>query len=104
MEKKYMLVRYVLALLMLAALAGCASTAKQESTGQFIDDSVITSKVKALLIKDQSLKGFEISVKTYKGIVQLSGFVSSAKTVGRAGEIARSVSGVRSVKNDLIVK
>jgi osmotically-inducible protein OsmY len=94
---------FVLALLMVACMA-CASTSKQESTGEYFDDSVLTTKVKALLAEDDFLKSFEISVKTYKGTVQLSGFVGSQEAVGKAGEIARSVEGVKSVQNNLIVK
>jgi osmotically-inducible protein OsmY len=87
-----------------AALVACASTSKQSSTGEYVDDSVITTKVKSLLAEDDFLKSFKISVETYKGIVQLSGFVNSQQAVDKAGQIASSVKGVRSVKNDLIVK
>jgi osmotically-inducible protein OsmY len=69
-----------------------------------VDDSVITTKVKALIAEDGFLKSFKIGVKTYKGTVQLSGFVNSKETAHKAGEIARSVKGVRSVRNNLIVK
>jgi osmotically-inducible protein OsmY len=82
----------------------CASTSKHESTGQYIDDSVITSKVKTQLAADDFLKSFQISVETYKGVVQLSGFVDSQQAVNKAGEITRNVGGVKSVKNNLIVK
>ena len=82
----------------------CASTSKQSSTGEYVDDSVITTKVKSLLAADDFLKSFEISVETYKGTVQLSGFVSSQQAVDKAVQITRSVKGVKSVKNDLIVK
>jgi osmotically-inducible protein OsmY len=82
----------------------CASTSTQESTGEYVDDSVITTKVKALLAEDDFLKSFQISVETYKGTVQLSGFVNSQKAVDKAGEITRSVKGVKSVRNILIVK
>jgi osmotically-inducible protein OsmY len=71
---------------------------------EYVDDSVITTKVKALLAEDDFLKSFQISVETYKGTVQLSGFVGSQKAVDKAGEIARSVKGVKTVKSDLIVK
>jgi len=91
-------------LMLIATFTACASTPKQESTGEYIDDSVITAKVKSLLAADDFLKSFQISVETYKGTVQLSGFVSSQKAVYKAEEIARSVKGVKSVKNDLIVK
>ena len=82
----------------------CASTSKQESTGEYVDDSVITTKVKSLLAADDFLKSFQIGVETYKGSVQLSGFVDSQKAVDKAVEITRSVKGVKSVKNNLIVK
>jgi len=75
-----------------------------ESTGEYVDDSVITTKVKALLAEDDFFKSFKISVETTKGIVQLSGSVDSQKAVDKAGEITRSVKGVKSVKNNLIVK
>ena len=82
----------------------CASTSKKESTGEYIDDSVITTKVKSQLAADDFLKSFQIGVETYKGVVQLSGFVNAQKAVDKAVEITRSVSGVKSVKNDLVVK
>jgi osmotically-inducible protein OsmY len=87
-----------------AALVACASTSKKESTGEYVDDSVITTKVKSLLAEDDFLKSFQISVETYKGTVQLSGFVNSRQAVDKANQIAYSVKGVKSVKNDLIVK
>ncbi|MGA8181809.1 MAG: BON domain-containing protein [Desulfobacterales bacterium] len=103
--KKRNIVIHVLVLLMLTAtFVACASTRTQESTGEYVDDSVITTKVKSLLAKDDFLKSFQIGVKTYKGTVQLSGFVSSQQAVDKAGEIAHGVKGVTSVKNDLIVK
>jgi len=87
-----------------SVFVSCASTRTQDSTGGYVDDSVITTKVKALLAQDDFLKSFQISVETFKGTVQLSGFVNSEKAVDKAGEIARSVKGVESVKNNLIVK
>jgi len=103
--KKRNIVIHCLALLMLiATLAACASTRTRESTGEYIDDSVITTKVKSLLAADDFLKSFQISVETYKGTVQLSGSVNSQQAIDKAVEIARSVKGVTSVKNDLIVK
>jgi len=83
---------------------GCASSRTHESTGEYIDDSVITTKVKAAILDDSSLKYFQISVKTYKGVVQLSGFVDSEQAMRRAGQVASDVHGVSSVSNDLIVK
>jgi osmotically-inducible protein OsmY len=88
----------------LMGLMACASTPRQESAGEYADDSVITAKVKSLLAGDDFLKSFQIGVETYKGIVQLSGFVDSQQTVEIADQTARSVKGVRSVKNSLIVK
>jgi hyperosmotically inducible protein len=88
----------------ISALMACASTSKQSSTGDYVDDSVITTKVKSLLAEDDFLKSFQIGVETYKGIVQLSGFVNSRQAVEKASQIASSVKGVKSVKNDLIVK
>ena len=104
MKKRNMFIRCFVLLMLIATFVACASTPKQESTGEYVDDSVITTKVKSLLAVDDFLKSFQISVETYKGIVQLSGFVGSQKAVDKAGEIARSVKGVKSVKNDLIVK
>ncbi len=91
-------------LIMPALLVGCAASSKSESTGQYVDDSAITAKVKGAIFKDPALKVSQISVETYKGVVQLSGFVDSADNVRKAGDIAASVPGVVSVKNDLIVK
>ncbi|MDZ4315640.1 MAG: BON domain-containing protein [Azonexus sp.] len=88
----------------LVAAVGCSSTAKQEGTGEYVDDSVITTKVKAAILGEPTLKVAEINVETFKGVVQLSGFVSSTAMVNKAVEIARKVSGVKSVKNDMRVK
>jgi hyperosmotically inducible protein len=104
MKKRNMFIRCFVLLMLIATFVACASTPKHESTGEYVDDSVITTKVKSLLAVDDFLKSFQISVETYKGTVQLSGFVGSQKAVDKAGEIARSVKGVKSVKNDLIVK
>ena len=92
----------IAASLMLAA--GCAATRTQESTGPYIDDSTITTKVKKAIFDEPSLKVSQISVETYKSVVQLSGFVDSSAQIGTAGSIARSVEGVSSVKNDLRLK
>ena len=104
MKKSYIVIRFLVVLMMIAAFVACASTPKQESTGEYIDDSVITTKIKTQLANDDFLKSFQISVESRKGIVQLSGFVDSQKAVDKAGQIARGVEGVKSVKNDLIVK
>jgi osmotically-inducible protein OsmY len=85
-------------------LTACAATQKHESTGQYVDDSVITSKVKAKIFDDTTLKTLQINVKTFKGVVQLSGFVDTPQSVTTAGQVATMVEGVKSVENDLIVK
>lgn len=98
------LLSFLLLLVVIATFAACASTSTRESTGEYVDDSVITTKVKSMLAADDFLKSFEISVETYQGTVQLSGFVNSQKAVNKANEIAKSVKGVKSIKNDLILK
>lgn len=85
----------------LLSFMGCASTPKQEGTGEFLDDSVITAKVKAAILDEPALKVFEIKVVTFKGVVQLSGFVSSQAAANKAVAVARGVRGVVSVKNDM---
>ena len=104
MKKRTIVIHCLVLLMLIATLAACASTPTRESTGEYVDDSVITTKVKSLLAEDDFLKSFQISVETYKGIVQLSGFINSRQAVDKAGQIARSVQGVNSVKNNLIVK
>jgi len=104
MKKRNIVIYCLVLLILIATFAACASTRTQESTGEYVDDSVITTKVKALLAGDDFLKSFQISVETFKGVVQLSGFVNSQQAADKAGQIARSVNGVTSVKNNLIVK
>ncbi len=89
---------------MLLSVLGCAATPTHEGTGQYVDDSVITTKVKAAIFNEPSLKVAEINVETYKGIVQLSGFVSSRDDMSKAVEVAREIAGVKSVKNDMQLK
>ena len=91
-------------ILLLAFFLGCASTSKQEGTGEYVDDTVITTKVKTAIFNDPNLKSSEINIETFKGVVQLSGFVSSRADINRAVEIARGIAGVKSVKNDMRVK
>jgi len=104
MKKRNIVIRCFVLLTLITTFAACASTPTRESTGEYVDDSVITTKVKALLANDDFVKSFQIGVETYKGTVQLSGFVNSQQAVNKAGQIARSVKGVNSVKNNLIVK
>jgi hypothetical protein len=89
---------------LLVFVVGCASTSQQESTGEYIDDSTLTTKVKAAIFNEPTLKSAEINVETFKGVVQLSGFVSSQTAVDKAVEITRQVKGIKSVKNDMRVK
>ena len=104
MKKSYIFMHLLVVLMMMAVFVACASTPKQEGTGEYIDDSVITAKIKTQLATDDFLKSFQIRVESRKGIVQLSGFVDSQNAIDKAGQIARGVEGVKSVKNDLIVK
>jgi osmotically-inducible protein OsmY len=104
MTKRRQLVGFLICVTLVAAFLGCASTPTRESSGQYVDDSAITTKVKAEIFNEPSLKVFQINVETFKGEVQLSGFVDTSQSVTKAGEIARSVKGVKSVKNNLIVK
>ena len=90
--------------LLMATVLGCASTAKQEGSGEYVDDTVITTKVKAAIFNEPTLKSAEINVETFKGVVQLSGFVSSAAAKSKAVEVASNVAGVKSVKDDMRLK
>ena len=86
---------------LLVSMLGCASTSKQEGTGEYVDDTVITTKVKAAIFNEPTLKSAQINVETFKGTVQLSGFVSTQANIYKAVEVARGVGGVKSVKNDM---
>ena len=98
------IVKVLAVVVLVAAFLGCAATGTQRATGEYVDDSVITTKVKAAIFSEPTLKSLQIEVKTFKGAVQLSGFVDSAQSVKTAGEVARGVNGVQSVTNDLIVR
>ncbi len=102
--KQFRRISALFAAIMLTTVLGCASTAKQEGMGEYVDDSVITTKVKAAIFNDSSLKSAEINVETFKGAVQLSGFVSSQSNMVRAVDVANRVGGVKSVKNDMRLK
>lgn len=94
----------IFASLLILSLVACAPTAKREGTGEYIDDALITTKVKAALAADPDVKATEVKVETFKGMVQLSGFVSSRESVQKAIDLSRGVAGVRGVKNDMVVK
>jgi osmotically-inducible protein OsmY len=91
-------------LILLTFFVGCASTTKHEGSGEYVDDTVITTKVKTAILEAPSLKSSEINVETFKGVVQLSGFVKSNADINKAIEVARGVKGVTSVKNDMRLK
>lgn len=86
------------------SLTACGSTAQQRGTGEFVDDAVITSKVKAAFAADPTVKATEVQVETFKGTVQLSGFVSSRESAQKAMQIARDVKGVKEVRNNTVIK
>jgi hypothetical protein len=95
---------FFISILMFSLLLGCASDHNKESTGEYLDDTVITTKVKAAILDDDALRSYEINVETFKGVVQLSGFVKNPDHIDRATQVTRNVNGVKSVKNDLHVK
>jgi osmotically-inducible protein OsmY len=96
--------KFMACLVLVISFMGCASTRTHESTGGYVDDTAITTKVKTAIFTDSELKVMQINVETFKGVVQLSGFVNSSASATKAAEVARGVNGVVSVKNDLIVK
>ena len=89
---------------LLTALMGCEATDKKQSTGQILDDSVITTKVKAAIFEEPALKTMQINIKTFKGVVQISGFVDSVQNALKAGEVVKNVPGITEVRNDLVIK
>jgi osmotically-inducible protein OsmY len=88
----------------LVSVVGCASGPQKEGTGEYIDDTAITTKVKAAVLNEPTLKSAEINVETFKGVVQLSGFVKTQAEIDKAAAVTRGVSGVKSVKNDIRLK
>jgi osmotically-inducible protein OsmY len=94
----------LLAVVSMVFVVGCVATPKQDSTGEYIDDAVITTKVKAAIFNEPSLKSMEINVETFKGRVQLSGFVSTQANASTAVSTARAVPGVLDVKDDMRLK
>jgi osmotically-inducible protein OsmY len=102
--KNLRIVSSLLAALMLTTVVGCADTTKHESVGEYVGDSAITTSVKAAFALNPNLKATEINVETYKGVVQLSGFVAQASDIPAATSVASGVRGVKSVKNDMRLK
>lgn len=92
------------AALLMSVVVGCASTPTKQGSGGYVDDSVITTKVKAAIFNEPTLKSAEVNVETFKGVVQLSGFVSTQANINKAVEVTRRVAGVTSVKNDMRLK
>ncbi|MCX7105704.1 MAG: BON domain-containing protein [Methylococcales bacterium] len=104
MNNSLFFLRLLTSLLLTASIAGCAGGKTHESTGEYFDDVAITSKVKTSILGDGKLRFFQIDVTTFKGIVQLSGFVDNKEISTRASEVTRTIKGVKMVNNNLIVK
>ncbi len=98
------LIRLLLSAFLLSAIIGCSENTKRESTGEYLDDTVLTTKIKATFLGDSRLKMLDINVKSYRGTVQLSGFIDTQKEADRAVQLARTVKGVKAVNNSLIIK
>jgi hyperosmotically inducible periplasmic protein len=104
MQTKVRFINLVLCSIIVMGMLGCAGSRTRESTGEYIDDSVITTKAKAALLADEEVSGLQVQVETFKGVVQLSGFVDTAAQAQKAAEIVRTVKGVQEVKNHITVK
>ena len=104
MGKSRRIITILICACMLASFTGCTTTPKRETVGEYVDDKVVTTRVKAALFDELALKTFQINVTTYQGVVQLSGFVDSPENARKAGEVARGVKGVKEVRNDLITR
>jgi osmotically-inducible protein OsmY len=104
MLQRFRTFRFLTCLALAPTFLSCAATQKHESTGEYVDDSVLTTKAKAAILDEATLKTLQINVETFKGVVQLSGFVDSPEQVARAGEVAARIQGVKEVKNDLVAK
>lgn len=102
--KSYNFFKLILLTILLALQVGCVSTGTQEGAGEYLDDTVITTKVKSAIFAEPALKSSEINVETFKSVVQLSGFVSSKENMQKAVEVTRNVKGVKGVNNDMRLK
>jgi len=104
MLKLHRIMKFLACLVLATSFMACASTPTREGTGEYMDDTAITTKVKTAIFSDSELKVLQINVETFKGVVQLSGFVNSSASATKAAQVARGVKGVVEVKNDLVVK
>jgi osmotically-inducible protein OsmY len=104
MKEPHLIRRYFVGIVLVAIIASCAGTSNRESTGEYIDDSVLTTKVKAEIMDDPMLKVLQIEVDSFKGVVELDGTVDSEKISARAEKVANSLKGVRGVQNNLVVR
>jgi len=104
MNQKKCVKKFIAMFAVAVSLMACDAVSGRETAGQYVDDTTITTRVIAEIIKEPTLSKFEVSVETLQHVVQLSGFVSTSENVARAGELARGVNGVWSVKNDLVVR
>ncbi len=95
---------FLMSLALATTLAACSAVQGRETAGEYVDDATITTRVKAAVLKDEGLKGNQINVETMQGVVQLSGFVDNPQQAAHAAEVARSVAGVKSVRNSIIVR
>lgn len=96
--------RITLAIILSLFLAACAGTANESSTGEYIDDTVLTSRVKSALLNDPDVSGLTVNVESFKGTVQLSGFVKTVAERNKALKLARAVNGVKRIKNDILIR
>jgi hyperosmotically inducible protein len=104
MSKLNLITRFLLALFLIMSIAGCAGSKVTESTGEYLDDAMISAKVRTAILTDSRLRSMDITVTTFKGAVQLSGFVDSSQVAARAVQIVRTIKGVKLVNNSLVIK
>jgi osmotically-inducible protein OsmY len=104
MRKLNLITRFLLGLILLMSIAGCAGSKVTESTGEYFDDAMISAKVRTAILTDSRLRSMDINVTTFKGAVQLSGFVDSSQVAARAVQIVRTIKGVKLVNNSLVIK
>lgn len=104
MRKLNLITRFLLGLILLMSIVGCAGSKVTESTGEYFDDAIISAKVRTAILTDSRLRSMDITVTTFKGAVQLSGFVDSSQVAARAVQIVRTIKGVKLVNNSLVIK